>query len=263
MNRINDCLSRLKAEGKKALVTFITAGDPSMETTKELVLTMFENGTDIVEIGVPFSDPIAEGKNIQEASLRALASGKTNLNTIFELVKELRKKTQKPLVLMMYVNSIFRYGTERFFMLCKENGVDGVIIPDMPYEERSEVLPYAKAVDVLTISMVTPASHERISSIASNSEGFLYCVSPNVVSGENDIVPADFSDFIDEVNESCNIPAFISFGVTSSEQIAQMKNYFDGVIIGSAVVDIIAEKKENSVGSVAELVRSLKSALDT
>lgn len=263
MNRINTCLSELKAEGKKALVTFITAGDPSLEATEELVLTMFDNGTDIVEIGVPFSDPIAEGKNIQEASLRALSSGKTNLNSIFELVKSLRKKTQKPIVLMMYVNTIFRYGTERFFKLCSENGVDGVIIPDMPYEERSEVLPYAKAEDILTISMVTPASHERINAIASNSEGFLYCVSPNVVTGESDGIPADFSKFIGEVNESCNIPAFVSFGVTSPEQIAQMKNYFDGIIIGSAVVDIVAEKGENSREYVAEFIRSLKSALAT
>lgn len=263
MNRINDCLSKLKAEGKKALITFITAGDPSMKTTEELVLTMFENDVDIVEIGVPFSDPIAEGKNIQEASLRALASGKTNLNSIFELVKSLRKKTQKPLVLMMYVNTIFRYGTERFFKLCKENGVDGVIVPDLPYEERDEILPFARAEEILSISMVTPASHERINAIASQSEGFLYCVSPNVVSGESGDIPADFSKFIEEVNESCNIPAFVSFGVTSPEQIAQMKNYFDGVIIGSAVVDIIAEKRENSREAVAEFIRSLKSALDT
>lgn len=262
MNRINACLSKLKEENKKALVTFITAGDPSMETTEELVLTMFENGTDIVEIGVPFSDPIAEGKNIQEASLRALASGKTNLNSIFELVKSLRKKTQKPLVLMMYVNTIFRYGTERFFKLCKENGVDGVIVPDLPYEERDEILPFARAEEILSISMVTPASHERINAIASQAEGFLYCVSSNVVSGESDGIPADFSEFIDEVNESCKIPAFVSFGVTSPEQIAQMKNYFDGVIIGSAVVDIIAEKRENSRGTVAEFITSLKTALD-
>ena len=145
MNRIDACLSKLKAEGKKALITFLTAGDPSLDTTEKLVLTMFDNGADIIEIGVPFSDPIAEGTTIQEASLRALSTGETNLDTIFELVKRLRTKTDKPLVLMMYINTIFRYGTEKFFKLCKEDGIDGVIVPDLPYEERDEILPYAKA----------------------------------------------------------------------------------------------------------------------
>ena len=141
MNRIENTLAKLKEDGKRALITFVTAGDPDLETTEKLVMKMFENGADIIEIGVPFSDPIAEGKTIQAASLRALASGQTNLLTIFEMVERLRAKTDKPLILMMYVNTIFRFGTERFFTLCREKGIDGVIVPDLPYEEQDEILP--------------------------------------------------------------------------------------------------------------------------
>lgn len=262
MNRIDACLSKLKAEGKKALITFITAGDPSLDTTEKLVLTMFDNGADIIEIGVPFSDPIAEGKTIQEASLRALSTGETNLDTIFELVKRLRSQTDKPLLLMMYVNTIFRYGTEKFFSLCKENGIDGVIVPDLPYEERDEILPLAKANDVISISMVTPASHERINAIASQAEGFLYCVSSNGVTGTRSSFSTDFDSFFGEIKKSCNIPAMVGFGISSPEQAKNMSGYCDGVIVGSAIVKIVAEYGKDSAEKVGEFTKSLKEAMN-
>ena len=262
MNRIDACLSKLKAEGKKALITFITAGDPSLDTTEKLVLTMFDNGADIIEIGVPFSDPIAEGTTIQEASLRALSTGETNLDTIFELVKRLRANTDKPLVLMMYINTIFRYGTEKFFKLCKEDGIDGVIVPDLPYEERDEILPYAKANGIIPISMVTPASHERIRAIASQAEGFLYCVSSNGVTGTRSSFSTDFDSFFGEIKKSCKIPAMVGFGISSPEQAKKMSGYCDGGIVGSAVVKIVAQYGKDSAEKVGEFTKSLKEAMN-
>lgn len=262
MNRIDACLSKLREEGKKALITFITAGDPSLDTTEKLVLTMFDNGADIIELGVPFSDPIAEGKTIQESSLRSLSTGKTNLDTIFELVKRLRVQTDKPLVLMMYINTIFRYGTERFFKLCKETGIDGVIVPDLPYEERDEILPYAKANGIIAISLVTPASHERINAIASQAEGFLYCVSSNGVTGTRSSFSTDFDSFFSEVKKNCKIPAMVGFGISSPEQAKTMSGYCDGVIVGSAVVKLVAQYGKDSAEKVGEFTRSLKEAMN-
>ena len=175
-NRIDSCFEKLKSDGKKALITFVTAGDPDIETTEKNIMEMLENGSDIVEIGVPFSDPIAEGATIQKASLRSLENG-TNLDMIFDMVTNLRKKTQKPLVLMMYVNTIFRFGTEKFFSLCKEREIDGVIVPDLPFEERDETQEYADRNGIYNIYLVAPTSHERIKMIAEKSKGFLYIVS--------------------------------------------------------------------------------------
>lgn len=262
MNRIESTLSALKSEGKKALITFITAGDPDLETTEKLILEMFDKGADIIEIGVPFSDPIAEGKTIQAASLRSLATGKTNLLSIFDMVKSLRTKTDKPLVLMMYVNTIFRFGTEKFFGLCKEYGIDGVIVPDLPYEERDEILPYAKANGIIAVSMVTPASHERIKAIASQAEGFLYCVSSNGVTGTRDSFTTDFDSFFGEIKKSCKIPAMVGFGISSPEQAKKMSGYCDGVIVGSAIVKLVGQYGRESAEKVGELTASLKNAMN-
>lgn len=262
MNRIDAHLSELKAKGEKALITFITAGDPSLAVSEELVLTMFDSGADVIEIGVPFSDPIAEGQVIQEASLRSMSTGETNLNSVFELIKRLRRKTDKPLVLLMYINTIFRYGTEKFFGLCKEYGVDGVIIPDMPYEERMEVLPYADANEIVSISMVTPTSHERIEKIASSAKGFLYCVSSTGVTGTRNEFATDFdSYFFGEVKKYCPIPAMVGFGISSPEMAKKMSKYCDGVIVGSAIVKIVAEYGADSVQKVGEFTKALKEAM--
>ncbi len=261
MNRIEKTLSELKAEGKKALITFVTAGDPDLETTEKLVLKMFDSGADIIEIGVPFSDPIAEGKTIQAASLRSLSTGKTNLISIFEMVKRLRAKTDKPLLLMMYINTIFRFGTEKFFSLCKENGIDGVIVPDLPYEEQDEITAPARDAGVIPISMVTPASHERIRAIASDCKGFLYCVSSNGVTGTRTTFTTDFDSFFGEIRKSCKIPAMIGFGISSPEQAKKMSSYCDGVIVGSAIVKIVGQYGRESVDNVGAFTASLKQAL--
>ncbi|MBD5139588.1 MAG: tryptophan synthase subunit alpha [Ruminococcus sp.] len=260
MNRIEKTLAELKAKGEKALITFVTAGDPDLETTEKLVLEMFDNGVDIVEIGVPFSDPVAEGKVIQAASLRSLSNG-TNLTKIFGTVENLRKKTDKPLILMMYVNTIFRFGTERFFKLCREKGIDGVIVPDLPFEERDEIRSFAEDNGIIPISLVAPTSHQRIESIASDAHGFLYCVSSTGVTGTRSKFSTNFDEFFGEIKKSCKVPAMVGFGISNPEQAAKMGSYCDGVIVGSAVVKIIAEYGRDSIKKVGEFVRSLKDAL--
>lgn len=260
MNRIEKTLSALKSRGEKALITFVTAGDPDLETTEKLVLKMFENGSDIIEIGVPFSDPIAEGKVIQLASLRSLSNG-TDLTGIFGMVESLRKKTDKPLILMMYINTIFRFGTEKFFELCREKGIDGVIVPDLPYEEREEIRPYTEKSGVFAISMVAPTSHQRIADIASGAEGFLYCVSSTGVTGTRSSFTTDFDEFFGEIKKSCKVPAMVGFGISGPEQAAKMSSYCDGVIVGSAIVKIVAEYGKDSPDKVGEFVRSLKNAI--
>lgn len=260
MNRIEKALAELKDKNEKALITFVTAGDPDLETTEKLVLEMFDNGTDIVEIGVPFSDPVAEGKVIQAASLRSLSNG-TDLTKIFGTVENLRKKTDKPLILMMYVNTIFRFGTERFFKLCSEKGIDGVIVPDLPFEERDEIRSFAEDNGIIPINLVAPTSHRRIESIASDAHGFLYCVSSTGVTGTRSKFSTNFDEFFGEIKKSCRVPAMVGFGISGPEQAAKMGSYCDGVIVGSAIVKIIAEYGMDSVKKVGEFVRSLKDAL--
>ncbi|WP_124099004.1 tryptophan synthase subunit alpha [Ruminococcus sp. Marseille-P6503] len=260
-NRIDVCFEQLKRENKKALITFVTAGDPDLETTEKCVYSMFENGADIVELGVPFSDPIAEGPTIQKASLRALEKG-TTLDMIFGTVKKIRKNCDKPLLLMMYVNTIFRYGTEKFFSLCSECGIDGVIVPDLPFEERDEITPYADKYGVYSINLVAPTSHERIKMIAGESKGFLYVVSSLGVTGKRSEFTTDFSQLLAPLKDSgINCPACIGFGISNPQQAAKMSSYCDGVIVGSAVVDIIAEYGKNAPEKTGELIRSLKSEM--
>lgn len=260
MNRIDKCFEELKAKGKKALVTFITAGDPDMETTEKTALKMFEKGADIIELGVPFSDPIAEGVTIQKSSLRSLGNG-TTLDKIFVSVENIRKKTDKPLILMMYLNTIFVYGTDRFFSLCKEKGVDGVIVPDMPYEEREEILPYAEKYGVYNINLVSPASHERIKKIAADSKGFLYCVSSNGVTGVRSEFKTDFDEFFGIIKENAKCPCCVGFGISSPEQAEKMSRYCDGVIVGSAIVRIMEQNGANSPEPVGEFTESLAKVL--
>lgn len=260
MNRIETALAELKNKGEKALITFVTAGDPDIETTEKLVLEMLDKGSDIVEIGVPFSDPVAEGKTIQAASLRSLSRG-TNLSEIFDMAGSLRQKTDKPLILMMYVNTIFRFGTERFFSLCREKGIDGVIVPDLPYEERNELQPYAEDNGIIAISLVAPTSHQRIADIAGEAKGFLYCVSSTGVTGTRSKFTTNFEEFFGEIKKSCKVPAMVGFGISDPEQAKKMSSYCDGVIVGSAVVKIVAEYGKNSPAPVGEFVRSLKKAI--
>ncbi len=260
-NRIDICFEQLKKENKKALITFVTAGDPDMETTEKCVLSMFENGSDIVELGVPFSDPIAEGPTIQMASLRALKNGVT-LDMIFNSVKNIRKSCDKPLLLMMYINTIFRYGTEKFFKLCSECEIDGVIVPDLPFEERDEILPYADKYGVYSINLVAPTSHERVKMIAKESKGFLYVVSSLGVTGKRSEFTTDFAQLLSPLNDpEITCPACIGFGISNPQQAAQMSSYCDGVIVGSAVVDVVAQYGKDAPEKIGELVKSLKSQM--
>lgn len=259
-NRIDRCFDSLKSNGKKALITFVTAGDPDMESTEKIVLSMFENGADIVELGVPFSDPIAEGVTIQKSSLRSLSKG-TTLDMIFDLVKSIRQKTDKPLLLMMYLNTIFVYGKEKFFKNCKDCEIDGVIVPDMPYEERDEILDAANKYGIYNINLVAPTSHDRVSEIASNSDGFLYCVSSLGVTGTRTEFKTDFDEFFSLINKNVSCPACVGFGISSPEQASKMSKYCDGVIVGSAIVKIIEKYGEDSADKVGEFVKSLKSAM--
>lgn len=258
-NRIDSCFEQLKAKGEKALVTFVTAGDPDMETTEKLVLEMFDKGADIIELGVPFSDPIAEGKTIQLASLRSLNGG-TTLDKIFDLVKSLRTKTDKPLLLMMYVNTIFKYGTEKFFSNCAELQIDGVIVPDLPFEERDEIQDTADKYGVYNINLVSPTSADRISMIAAESKGFLYVVSSLGVTGTRSDITTDFETLLAPM-KNFDVPCCIGFGISNPELAKKMSEHADGVIVGSAIVNRVAEHGRDSVPAVGEFVAALKEPL--
>ena len=260
-NRIDACFEDLKQDNKKALITFVTAGDPDLDTTQRLVLEMFDKGSDMVEIGVAFSDPIAEGPTIQRASLRALKN-KTNLDQIFQLVKRLRTQTDKPLLLMMYLNTIFRYGTERFFKLCRENGLDGVIIPDLPFEERDEVQSFADENGIYNIYLAAPTSHERIKMIAEEAKGFLYIVSSLGVTGTRQEISTDFDYLLSPLKEGKYCPACIGFGISDGEQAKKMASNCDGAIIGSAIVNIIEQNGKEAVTPVGEFIDSVRRAMD-
>lgn len=260
MNRIEKCFSDLKERNEKALITFITAGDPDLEATERAVFEMFDNGADIIELGVPFSDPVAEGVTIQKSSLRSLKNG-TNLTKIFETVKRIREKTEKPLILMMYINTIFVYGTDRFFADCKQYGIDGVIVPDMPFEERDEVQEFAEKYGVLNINLVAPTSRNRIEKIASESKGFLYCVSSTGVTGVRSGYTTDFDDFFGTIRKYAKCPCAVGFGISGPEQAKKMSGYCDGVIVGSAIVRIFEEKGADAPKAAGEFVKSLKEAI--
>lgn len=261
MNRIEKKLGELKEQGKKALITYVTCGDGGYEATEKAVYEMEAAGADIIELGVPFSDPIAEGPVIQAASVRALSGG-TTLAGIFEMVKRIRQRTDMPLLLMLYLNSIFGFGTERFFDICAEIGIDGVIIPDMPYEEKDEIQPYADNHDIISISLVTPTSKDRIEKIASSARGFVYCVSSTGVTGMRSSFQTDFSKFISEIKKYTDIPCAIGFGISNAEQAHDIKQYCDGVIVGSAVVNIIGKDPESCEKPVFDFTSSLREGLD-
>ena len=259
-NRIDEKFAELKGQNKKALITFVTAGDPNIETTEKLVLEMERAGADIIELGVPFSDPVAEGPVIQAASGRALKNG-VCLDDIFMLVKRIRQKTNVPILLMMYLNCIYKFGKDRFFSLCAENGVDGVIVPDMPFEERDEISAEAKKYNVYSISLVAPTSNERIKKIAKESQGFLYCVSSLGVTGQRSGFTTDFSSFFSLINEHSRVPAALGFGISTPQQVSELKEFCQGIIVGSAIVKIVEQYGKESPKPVAEFVKSLRDVM--
>ncbi len=260
-NRIDTAFDECKKAGKKALIPFITAGDGGMECTEKSVLEMIENGADLIEIGVPFSDPIAEGPVIQRASERSLKNG-TTLLSIFGLVERLRKQTQVPLLLMMYLNTIFCYGTDRFFKKCQQVGIDGVIVPDIPFEEKDEIQPAADKYGIYNISLVTPASEDRIAMIASAATGFLYCVSSNGVTGIRNEFKTEFNSFFEKIYRYAKVPCAVGFGISGPEAAKKMSTYCDGVIVGSAVVRIVEEYGAEAPVYVGKFIASLRAGID-
>lgn len=262
MNRIDERFSKLKEENKKALITFLTVGDPDIATSEAAIFTMQEEGVDLIELGVPFSDPSADGPTIQRADERALEGG-TDIFKVFELVEKIRDKVEIPLVFLLYYNVIVQYGAEEFFAKCKEAGVDGLIIPDLPYEESDEIKEYTEKYGVYQINLVSPTSRERVKDIAENSKGFLYCVSSLGVTGEKTEFNTDFDEFTSIIRQSAKVPACVGFGISNGAQVKELSAYFDGAIVGSAIVKAIAagDTKEERIEGLREKIRDLKSGL--
>jgi len=244
----------------KAFIAFLTAGDPSPAKSVEYILAMADAGADLIEIGIPFSDPVAEGAVIQEANLRALAVG-TTTDTVFDIVREARESTVVPLVFLTYLNPVFLYGYERFFTRCKELGVDGIIIPDLPFEEKHEVSDVAARFDVDVISLIAPTSAERIRTIAAEATGFVYVVSSMGVTGVRDAITTDLNAMVGLVREATTVPCAVGFGIATPEQAAAAAAVADGAIVGSAIVKIIARDGENAAPALADYVRAMKAAV--
>lgn len=247
-------------EKGKAFIPFITCGDPSVEVTEQLVYAMEEAGADLIELGIPFSDPTAEGPVIQEANLRALSKGITT-DDVFEMVVKIRKQTEIPLVFMTYANVVFSYGTERFIRKAAEAGMDGLILPDVPFEEKEEFDSVCKKYGLDFISLIAPTSKERIRMIAKEASGFVYCVSSLGVTGVRSEITTDVRAMIELVKEENEIPCAVGFGIATEEQAKEMAELSDGVIVGSAIVRLCGEYREQCVPFVQEYVKKMKEAL--
>ena len=244
-------------EQGKAFVAFITCGDPDLETTAAAVRAAVANGADLIELGIPFSDPTAEGPVIQGANIRALSGGVTT-DKIFDLVRDLRTDITVPMVFMTYANVVFSYGTETFISTCKEIGIDGLILPDIPYEEKEEFLPICHKYDVELISLIAPTSENRISMIAKEAEGFLYIVSSLGVTGTRSEIKTDLKSIVDVVRQNTDIPCAIGFGISTPEHAGKMAAISDGAIVGSAIVKLIEKYGKESPKYVGEYVKAMK-----
>ena len=255
MSRISDAFAK-----EKAFIPFITGGDPDIETSYELIKAMAKQGADVIEIGIPFSDPIAEGPVIQEADLRALSAG-TTTDALFDMVTRLRKEIDTPLIFMTYMNPIYVYGTERFMKRCSEVGIDGVIVPDVPFEEKAELSGACKQYSVDLISMIAPTSKERIERIAKEAEGFIYCVSSLGVTGVRSEITTDIGAMVQHVKAVTDTPVAVGFGISTPEQAKKMAALSDGAIVGSAIVKLVAKYGKDAVPYVADYVKSMKDAV--
>lgn len=244
----------------KAFIPFVTAGDPNLEVTKEIILAMEKAGADLIEIGIPFSDPVAEGVVIQAADERALKAG-TTTDKIFDMVAEVRKESNIPLAFMTYINPVYVYGVDKFCKKAAELGVDALIIPDVPYEEKNEVAPFCDKYGIDLISLIAPTSHDRIKTIAKEAQGFVYCVSSMGVTGVRQKITTNLGEMTSLVREVTNVPAAIGFGISTPQQAREMAQYADGVIVGSAIVKICAQYGERCVPYVYDYVKEMKDAV--
>ena len=254
-NRISEAFTK-----GKAFIPFITCGDPSLEITEQLVYAMEEAGADLIELGIPFSDPTAEGPVIQEANVRALRGGVTT-DKVFDMVTKIREKTDIPMVFMTYANVVFSYGTERFIEKAAKVGMDGLILPDVPFEEKEEFDSVCKKYGLDLISLIAPTSHERITQIAKEAQGFVYCVSSLGVTGTRAKITTDIGAMVKLVKAAKDIPCAVGFGISTPEQAKKMAEQSDGAIVGSAIVKLCAAHGENCVPYVKEYVKSMKDAI--
>lgn len=243
----------------KAFIPFLTCGDPDLETTEKLICAIAEAGADLIELGIPFSDPTAEGPVIQDANLRALSVG-TTTDKIFDIVRRVRQTVSIPMVFMTYANVIFSYGADRFLKTAAEIGMNGIIVPDVPFEEKQEFEPLCQKYGLDQISMIAPTSHDRIRAIAEQANGFLYCVSSLGVTGTRTAITTDIGAMVKLVKEVKDIPCAVGFGISTPEQAETMCRQADGAIVGSAIVKLIAQYGRDSAQPVADYVRTMKTA---
>ena len=243
----------------KAFIPFLTCGDPDLETTEKLIGAIAEAGADLIELGIPFSDPTAEGPVIQDANLRALSAG-TTTDKIFDMVRRVRQTVSIPMVFMTYANVIFSYGADRFLKTAAEIGMNGIIVPDVPFEEKQEFEPLCQKYGLDQISMIAPTSHDRIRAIAEQANGFLYCVSSLGVTGTRTAITTDIGAMVKLVKDVKDMPCAVGFGISTPEQAESMCRQADGAIVGSAIVKLIAQYGRDSVQPVADYVRTMKTA---
>ena len=255
MNKIRQAF-----ENGKAFIPFITCGDPDVETTMACVREMVKSGADLIELGIPFSDPTAEGPVIQGANLRALTGGVTT-DRIFEMVRELRGDVAVPMVFMTYANVVFSYGAERFISTCAGIGIDGLILPDLPFEEKEEFLAVCRAHGVALISLIAPTSANRVAMIAKEAEGFIYLVSSLGVTGVRSSIATDLGPIIRTIRENTDVPCAVGFGISNPEQAKTMAKEADGVIVGSAIVKLIAQYGKDAAAPVGAFVKEMKDAV--
>jgi len=255
MNKISEAF-----HNKKAFIAYLMAGDPDIATSAEYILTAQRAGADLIEIGIPFSDPVAEGEVIEAAGLRALGSG-ARLDGIFDMVASIKEQMHIPMVFMTYLNPVYVYGYERFFARCADIGISGIIIPDLPFEEQGEAKAVAKKYEVEVITLVAPTSEQRIKEIAGHAEGFLYLVSSMGVTGIRSEIATDLSSIVAEIRSLTDIPVAIGFGISTPEQAAHYSSIADGAIVGSAIVSIIARLGRSAHQSLYEYIHAMKSAM--
>ena len=247
-------------ENGKAFIAFITCGDPDLETTAAVVRAAVENGADLIELGIPFSDPTAEGPVIQGANLRALNGGITT-DKIFAFVKELRRDVKVPMVFMTYANVVLSYGSERFISACRDIEIDGLILPDLPFEEKEEFYAICKKHGVDLISLIAPTSENRITMIAKEAEGFIYIVSSLGVTGMRNEIKTDLASIVRGVRENTNVPCAIGFGISTPEQAKKMADISDGAIVGSAIIKLLEKYGKEAPNHIGKYIKSMKDAI--
>jgi len=262
-SRISEKFNKLREKNEKALITYVTSGDPDLDTTLSLVLAMEKAGADIVELGIPYSDPLADGPVMQRAAQRALKVG-VNIDSICDMVSRIRDNTEIPIVFLVYFNSIHRYGIKKFLDRCHNSGVDGLIIPDLPVEERRELNEVMKGYPIDLIALVAPTSEDRIREIVLDAEGFVYCISSKGVTGARNHFEVDLSNFINKVKKYTTTPLAIGFGISNKEAIKNLKGLCDGLIVGSAIVKKIEKgiKEEDVEDQVFSFVNELHEVID-